>query len=207
MRRMLQLAVLMGFLLAGCCPITSLHPIGGQSATTAPGLPGIWRLDSAEDRVFLHIGKTKQGGWEVLLAEHKADGTLEHDTLTVSIASIATAVYMNLDLQTVSPARREGHDGNVILKLTFPDRYTLHLSRMNLEAVAAAITSGKLAGELIFDDTAVTDTTEGNETGGRKIQCARITARTDDLRHFLSETAPRDLFDPYLTFKRITCLP
>jgi hypothetical protein len=207
MRRILQLTVLMGFLLAGCCPITSLHPLGGQSAATVPGLPGIWRLDSAEDRVFLHIGPTKQGGWEVLLAEHKADGTLEHDTLTVSLASIATAFYMNLDLQTVNPARREGQDGNVILKLTFPDRYTLQLSRMKLEAVAAAIRSGGLAGELIFDDTAVTDKTEGSETGERKIQCARITARTDHLRQFLSTDAPGDLFEPYLTFKRITCLP
>ena len=207
MKHRILFLCLLALLFVNCCPITSVHPLKPHADETMTGLSGIWQLESREDKVFLHIGRSEQKQWRILLAEHKEDGTLAHADFGVTTASIAQKHYMNLDLAELSPSLREGHEGNVILEVALTDGYTLHLSRMNLDAIASAIGAGALAGEIIYDDTAVSSAQNEKKLRGRKIQCARITADSAALRGFLSRSTDPGLFTPYLTFKRVACIP
>ena len=206
MKRLVLLPSLLLLLFYGCCPITSVHPLKPNTDESLADLVGIWQLESDQDTVLLHIGRTRQKQWQVLLAEHKEDGILEHAAFGVTTTSINHTHYMNLDLEALNPSLREGNEGNIILKITLPDRYTLHLSRLNLDAVVAAIGNNTLAGEIIYDDTAVISSPQKGAHGG-KIQCARITADTQSIHHFLDRHTEPELFQPYLKFKRVTCIP
>ncbi len=207
MKRFVLALILFALMASGCCPITSLHPLTPQAGEVATPLAGIWQLDTREDKVFLHIGRAQPDHWQILLAEHKADGKLEQATFKVATASIGTSLYLNLDLEAVNPSRREGQEGHIILNVLLPDRYTLVLRRMRLERIAAAIGSGAVSGDLIYDTTTVATTQEEVASGGRKIDCAQLTATSAELHRFLAQNAPDELFEPYLTFKRVACIP
>ena len=196
-------------ILTACCPLTSDHPLGMvQDAQYDARLTGAWRLDAADgEPAFVHLAKADGNRIQVLALEQKQNGRMEWAAFTVFGIAKAGDRYLNIDLKEVDTEEARNHEGYILIRYSLPDKNTLVLERLRLQAVVAAIQKGELAGTITYESPE--KKASGNvlkqpsAASAAKASCARITDSTANLSRFFAARNPPQLFTPYLTLKRI----
>ncbi len=203
-RSMLLITILLLFVNA-CCPMTSVHPLGDPQKTDYDSrLEGVWRQDFEQDFVMLHIGKARNGRIQVVAVEHGEDGKVDYDGFTVSGIRLKNHYYLDIDTAELTPKHQEGQQGHVIIAYRLPDDNSLDVAMLDLDPVAAAIQTNKLAGDITYQKAPnpSKESTPGPQTS--KVECAHITDTSDNLIKFISDSNPGQLFKSVMTFKRVS---
>lgn len=202
-RSAIIIGVWLSVALTGCCPTTSLHPLGTpDQAVFDPRIAGTWHGGStANDGAFLHFGKGSGNLTQVLVVEHKPDGQMEQAAFPVFISRVDDQFFMNIDLQQLKLKEISGHSGYVLVKYHLPDADTLVFSEMDEKKLARAVTESRVAGEITYEKAA--SPTTGEQMSPEKIDCVRLTDTTGNLRKFMASKDAGQLFVPYMTLKRI----
>ena len=204
---MIRTAVIIGALLSlaliGCCPTTSLHPLGTPGeATFDHRLVGTWYGGSSEnDGAFLHFGKGLANQTQVLVVKHKSNGLMDQVSFPVLINRLQKQYYINIDLQQLRIRETSGYNGFIIVKYHFPDADTLVFSDMDETRLTNAINHHQVAGEITYEEE--TPPKAGEKTPPGKIDCVRLTDTSENLRKFLNSKEAEQLFTPYMTLKRV----
>jgi hypothetical protein len=102
-------------------------------------LEGLWKLDSKEDEVYLHIGEKSENTMEVLNVGHKENGTLDIIRIPFFITKTTANNYLNVKLEDLENEVSEGHTGYLFIKYVFIDKDTLHLFLLNDKPIISAI--------------------------------------------------------------------
>lgn len=204
---MIRTAIIIGVWLSvavtGCCPITSLHPLGTpDEAIFDPRIAGTWYGGStANDGAFVHFGKGPGNRTQVLVVEHKPDGLMEQVTFPVFISRVDDQFFMNIDLQQLKLKEVNGHSGYVLVKYHLPDADTLVFCEMDEKKLARAVTESRVAGEITYEKPTAAAADE--QMPPEKIDCVRLTDTTGNLRKFMASKDADQLFLPYMTLKRV----
>lgn len=196
-------AVLFALLtLSACCPITATNPLSApQDAIYDARLTGAWRsAKNPTDAAYIHMGKGANNTIEVIGVEHHDDGKMLQEHFPMFISIVQQRHFLNIDMKTLHMEDAKGYDGYLILQYDLLDSKTLVISYMNEEVLAKAITDKKVAGRVTYDDD---ENTSGGDPTIRKIKCVYLTADTAALREFIASDAARNLFEPYVTLKRV----
>ncbi len=189
-------------LIGACCPLTSTYPLGGPDAVSYDDrLTGSWEVVPASDeRLFFHMGRGEDQRLRIVGVEHRADGRINHTDFLITAVRIADRTFINLDLNQLEKEVSLDNSGFIILQYDLPTPDTLVLRHMNIQAVAAAVGSKTLGGEITYSPI---PTVPVSGEAVREVECVRITDTSANLVQFVSHADAKNLFTHEVKLKRI----
>jgi hypothetical protein len=192
--------VLLIFILSGCCPTTSLHPLSDPDHLTFDErLFGAWQATIDNSPVYLHIGKGKDNFTMLLLVGNNGNGFQDTMTFTVFPASIDGDGFLNV--QSLSQLE-EKFDGYIFAMYEIIDYNRLHLFTWDEEAIEKAIREGRLKGEITEKHHDTKE--EQDQIFKGKTKCVRITDDREHMIKFFQSYGIRKLFNHAIEpFERI----
>jgi len=165
---MLLLGVLVIF--SSCSPWSKNPIIRPENAKEDPRLFGAWLCELEGADTFLHIGKSTENRYAIILAEHRSSGKLEGGYFVAFTAEIKGENIANLQLLGPKGGIEEGKDDYYFIRYEVDKKY-LTLYFIDHERIKKDIQDGKLKGK---DGPYVTGIDDSSENIKRYLESGNL---------------------------------
>lgn len=146
--------------ISSCSPI-SKYPLSDSSQKQYDDrLTGLWMLNNNSDKVYLHIGKSMDGGTQIIGVGHEIDLSIDVSIYTMYPTVIDERYFANIQVLDESGKNIDENGGYYLLTYSLTDdKKVLSVAFMNSELVKKSIKYGELVG-VISDIQKITDYSE-----------------------------------------------
>ena len=195
--------------LSSCfCPLTSVNPLSDpQNTAYDERIEGAWQLVSEDkDLVFLHFGKGDEKKTEMILIEHKNDIKIDVLTFTVFPTIVDGQNYLNFNIKELYKEFGDELSGYTFMKYRLTGTGTLCLSHIDEKPIIEGIKSGKLKGEISYEQREAKAEHKGKalqQNEKKSVKCVKITDSSDNIVKYIHSVDSKNVFPKSMRFKRI----